>query len=114
MAETPVDRRTKHWYNVREEKYEISQRPTLSEWWCAKHPGACPKCGHRLSAHKELDDCERFQEEGHAETLGWDAGQRGHIKANPYCYDDPGEASLWKIYELGYQQGMRFKENPQC
>lgn len=108
----PTYKRDSQWYQAREAELEATQRwRNTAEWWCAKHPGACPECGHRLSAHKELGDCERFSAEGYARDLAWDAGQRGYTNANPCHHDDhdPDEAALWKIYEDSYQKGVVFR-----
>lgn len=98
------------WAEDRDAEFEAARQQHELYGWPAKHPGACVDCGRPLSAHKELGDCARFSEEKYADTLGWDAGQRGHVKANPYCHDDPGEVSLWKIYEDGHREGAVFKE----
>lgn len=115
MAETCVDRRTKHWYNEREALEEKQLRQTPMGRWATKHPGACFDCGRRLSAHKKLGDCAAFQAEGYAHDLGWDAGYNGRARDNPYFLTViPKDTVLWNAYEGGYQEGAAFKEDHQC
>lgn len=102
--DTPIDRRTKHWYNEREAEYEISQRPTLSEWWCTKHPGACPECGRPYSVHEKLGRCPAREENPYhdkAYSQGWNAGHNERDEANPY----PPNTSKWALYVEGYREG---------
>lgn len=96
------------WSEDRDAEFQAAQRRHELWGWPAKHPGCCPECGRPYSVHKEPGDCVRFSKEKYAETLGWDAGQRGYTKANPYCCDDPD--GPWEIYEDGYQEGAAFRE----